>query len=162
MTHEEGELLWQKYLHFRKISNRHHSISRNPLCRMSDRNRKAIFKLVGKPCDMVQVLQMFYEAYDSDEERNEDANNKEELFPHTAQKFEYAFIFKTDGRMLTYYYNYRNSFREGMLTDFWLNLVSIGHGLILKNPDYVKSGTGMHKSYLISARLILILLKQAF
>jgi hypothetical protein len=123
MTHEEGELLWQKISSLQEDQcDRHHSISRNPLCRMSDRNRKAVFKLVGKPCDMVQVLQMFYEAYDSEEEQNEDANNKDELFPILRKKFGYLFIFKAEGRLLTYYYNYRNSFREGMLTDFWLNL----------------------------------------
>ncbi len=133
MSGDEGNLIWQKISDWQDDqSNRHHNLRRNPLALMSDKNKKAVFRNVGKPCDMVQVLQMFHEAYESEDQCNEDANNKQELFPILRKRFEYWFKFKVDGRILTYYHNFSNSLREMMLTDFWFNLRPHWTGIYMK------------------------------
>lgn len=133
MSGDEGNLIWQKVSDWQDDqSNRHHNLRRNPFKLMSRKSKKAVFRNVGKPCDMVQILQMFHEAYESEDQCNEDANNKNDLFPILRKKFEYHFKFKVDGRTLTYYSNYSNSLREMMLTDFWFKLRPHWTGIYVK------------------------------
>ena len=139
MSGDEGNLIWQKVSDWQDDqSNRHHNLRRNPFKLMSSKSKKAVYRNVGKPCDMVQVLQMFHEAYESEDQCNEDANNKHDLFPILRKRFEYDFKFKVDGRTLTYYSNYSNSLREMMLTDFWFNLRPHWTGIYVKRRAMIE------------------------